>query len=476
MTGRWGKGSRQERLDNAQWQGVNTWRHAPYMANATLEWHTGVGKTHAVVKAYEPFRKMFPAHIEENNIVVVVPTLKLKDDWIREGGHIDTYGFENISVYVLNSYITCYHNCKWLIIDEIHKVLGTDAEFFNKAIEFTRCAFRLGLSATLTTEEKAILSQKGMPVCHTISEFESKVEGFTSDYYEYNIAVPLNHIEREEYDRFSAIFEQNKRFFLVNEQFDIKLAFSAAKNIAICHKIAEFRGWKKDMGDEDDNSPTKIKENANKCIMGMSKRKEIIYNAKGKLDITEQIINKFPNKLIMTFSMTAEMADAITFRVGANARSYHTKIKGEIRDVVQGDLFDNKTSKRKRIGVDKIKKETLELFSKREITVMNTVKALDEGYDLPVIDMSIITCGASSERQQKQRKGRSTRYNKENVNKKSIIVNLYAPNTQDEKWLKERQKSTRGARWIKTIEDIEDESSQSMDFSVNREAEDWSEY
>jgi len=170
------------------------------------------------------------------------------------------------------------------------------------------------------------------------------------------------------------------------------------------------------------------------------------------------------------------MADAITFRVGANARSYHTKIKGEIRDVVQGDLFDNKTAKRKRVGVDKIKKETLELFSKREITVMNTVKALDEGYDLPVIDMSIITCGASSERQQKQRKGRSTRYNSADVNKKSIIVNLYAPNTQDEKWLKERQKSTRGARWIKTIEDIEDESSQSMDFSVNREAEDWSEY
>ena len=107
---------------------------------------------------------------------------------------------------------------------------------------------------------------------------------------------------------------------------------------------------------------------------------------------------------------------------------------------------------------------------------MNTVKALDEGYDLPVIDMSIITCGASSERQQKQRKGRSTRYNSADVNKKSIIVNLYAPDTQDEKWLKERQKTTRGARWITTIEDIEDESSESMDFSLNRKAEDWSEY
>src|SRR6187402_1752101 len=194
MTGRWGNGSRQERLDAAQWQGVNIWRNAPYRGNGTLEWHTGVGKTHSIVKAYNPFREKFPAHIEENNIIVVVPTLKLKDDWIKEGGHIDKYGFENISVYVINSYITCYHNCKWLIIDEVHRVLGTDAEFFNKAIEFTNCAFRLGLSATLTYEEKQILKTKNMPVCHTISEFEAKVEGFTSDYFEYNIPVALNHV------------------------------------------------------------------------------------------------------------------------------------------------------------------------------------------------------------------------------------------------------------------------------------------
>jgi superfamily II DNA or RNA helicase len=474
MTGRWGNGSRQERLDAAQWQGVNTWRSRPFMGNGTLEWHTGVGKTHSIVKAYTPFREKFPAYIEENNIIVLVPTLKLKDDWIKEGGHIDKYGFENISVYVINSYITCYHNCKWLIIDEVHRVLGTDAEFFNKAIEFTRCAFRLGLSATLTYEEKQILKAKNMPVCHTISEFESKVEGFTSDYLEYNIAVPLNHIEREEYDKFSSLFEQNKRFFLVQDQFDLKLAYSAAKNIAVCHQIAKFRGWNADMGMEDENAPPKIKENANKCLMGMSKRKEIIYNAKGKLNITEQIINKFPNKLIMTFSMSSEMADAITFRIGSKARSYHTKIKGEVRDV-QGSLFDT-TTKKKRIGVDKIKKETLELFAKREITVMNTVRALDEGYDLPVIDMSIITCGASSNRQQKQRKGRSTRYNSADVNKKSIIVNLYAPDTQDERWLKERQKDSRGVRWITTIELIEDESIESADFDITSKGEDWSEY
>lgn len=474
--GRWGNGSRQERLDAAQWQGVNIWRSAPYYANGTLEWHTGVGKTYAVVKAYTPFRDRFPAHIEENNIIVLVPSLKLKDDWVKEGGHIDVHGFENISVYVINSYITCYHKCKLLIIDEIHKVLGVDAEYFNKAIEFTKSSFKMGLSATLTPDEKIILREKGMPVCHTISEFEAKTEGFTSDYFEYNIAVPLNHIEREEYNKFSALFDQNKRFFLVQDQFDIKLAYKAAKNMAVCHQIAIFRGWTKDKGDEDDNAPIKIRENANKCIMGMTKRKEIIYNAKGKLEVTEQIIKKFPNKLIMTFSMTAEMADAITFRIGEKARSYHTRIKGEYRDVVQGTLFDDKPPKRKKVGVDKIKKETLELFAKREITVMNTVKALDEGYDLPVIDMSIITCGASSERQQKQRKGRSTRHDSNNVNKKSIIVNLYAPDTQDEKWLKERQRSSRGVRRITTIDEIEDESIESADFDISSKKSDWSEY
>jgi len=475
MTGRWGHGTRQDRLDTAQWQGVNIWRASPHRGNGTLEWHTGVGKTYSIVKAYKPFREKFPAHIEENNIIVVVPTLKLKDDWVKEGGHIDKHGFENISVYVINSYVTEYHRCKWLIIDEIHRVLGVDADTFNKTIEFTKAEFKLGLSATLTLEEKIILRDKGMPVCHTISEFESKVEGFTSDYFEYNLAVPLNHLELKRYEEYSRIFEQNKRFFIVQDQFDLKLAFAATKNMDICRNISKFRGWRVDQGEDDDNAPAKIKDGAIKCIVGMTKRKEIIYNSQNKLLVTEQIINKFPDKLIMTFSMSAEMADAITFKLGAKARSYHTKIKGETREVVQADLFNTKP-KTKKIGVERIKRETIDLFSKREITVMNAVKALDEGFDLPQIDMSIITCGAASQRQQKQRKGRSTRFNEADVNKKSIIVNLYAPNTQDEKWLKERQKTTTGARWITTLEDIEDESTESMDFDINRKAENWSEY
>jgi hypothetical protein len=65
-----------------------------------------------------------------------------------------------------------------------------------------------------------------MPVCHTITEFESKVEGFTSDYFEYNLAVPLNHLEIRRYEEYSRLFEQNKRFFIVQDQFDLKLAFA----------------------------------------------------------------------------------------------------------------------------------------------------------------------------------------------------------------------------------------------------------
>jgi superfamily II DNA or RNA helicase len=151
------------------------------------------------------------------------------------------------------------------------------------------------------------------------------------------------------------------------------------------------------------------------------------------------------------------------------------KSKGKLEKLFK-QIYSIQLPKTKKIGVERIKKETIELFSKREITVMNAVKALDEGFDLPQIDMSIITCGAASQRQQKQRKGRSTRFNEADVTKKSIIVNLYAPNTQDEKWLKERQKTTTGARWITTLEDIEDESTESMDFDISRKAENWSEY
>ena len=458
MTGRFGTGTRLERLNFAQWQGINTWVSAPYYANGTLEWHTGVGKTHACHKAYTRFRQKFPADVPENNIIVVVPTIKLKEDWEKPGGHIQKWNLQNIQVFVINTYITQVHRCRLLIIDEIHRVLGEDAESFNKTIDITNTQFRLGLSATLTFEEKEMLIRKAMPVCHTITEDEARAEGFTSDYIEYNLAVPFNHVEKAHYEQYSRQHDSNQRFFVLDRGFDFQLAMSCTKNMDACRRVATYRGWTPDMGDKHEDSPVNIKKYANMWNQGMTKRKNILYNCLGKVDATQELIERFAHATIMTFSQTADMADAITARLPDISRSYHTKVKGETRAV---------GGKSGRVSADNVKKETLLFFAKRKIRVLNAVKALDEGYDLPMINMSIITSGSSKARQQKQRKGRTTRFDENDVGKKAIIVNLYVPNTQDEKWLKERQGDNAKVYWVSSIDDIGyEEPIEGADFDI----------
>jgi len=469
--GRFGEGTRLERLNRAQWQGVETWLHPPYLANGSLEWHTGTGKTYACHKVYGRFRIKFPANEPENNIIVVVPSTKLKDDWENPlTGHIVKWGLENIEVFVINTYITETRRCKLLIIDEIHRVLGEEADSFNKAIDITTCNFRLGLSATLTDEEKNTLRAKGMPVCHTITEEEAREEGFTSDYLEYNLAVNLNHIEKAEYESYSKMFDKNKRYFVIDNRFDFKLMMQCTSNAHACLRVARYRGWSTSMGVDHADSPASIKKYANMCNKGMTMRKNILYNTKAKADVAEALIRKFSDMTIMTFSQTADMADELTARLPDISRSYHTKVKSEIRDPkdAQTDMFGTlRTKKPKKIGADKVKEESLMLFSSKAIRVLNAVKALDEGYDLPIINMSIILAASSKIRQQKQRKGRSTRFDEDDEEKKSVIINLYVPETQDEVWLKERQSTSKNIIWADNINDIGNEQHiEGEDFNI----------
>lgn len=452
---------RQRRLDAAQWDGVNAWLRPPNMGRGTLEWHTGVGKTHSVVKAYPRFRAKFDS--DDDNIIIVVPTLILKNAW---EAHAIKWGWTKVEVFVINSYVTELHKCKWLIIDECHRVLSEDAETFNKTIDVSTYDFCLCLSATLTPEEKYILQKRGLPVVHTISEAEARAEGFTSDYIEYNLEVKLNHIEQKTYDTASKMHDSNMRFFVIDNKFEFNIAMACMANIQRCKEVARYRGWNPDKGEQDEDSPSNIKKAAVLWNKGMSDRKNLLYGCKAKIDTAVAIIRKFPKKRIITFSMNSEVADAITLAIGDKARSYHTNLKGEIREGEQTSLFAK--AKPKKIGVKKLKEETLTLFEKGEVTTVNSVKALDEGFDSVSIDMSIIIAASSKGRQQKQRKGRSTRFDRENENKKTIIVNLYVKGTQDEKWLKERQENSKDVHWISSIDEIDETTpTESEDFNIN---------
>jgi superfamily II DNA or RNA helicase len=82
------------------------------------------------------------------------------------------------------------------------------------------------------------------------------------------------------------------------------------------------------------------------------------------------------------------------------------------------------------------------------VYAMIAVKALDEGVDIPTIDLGLIASRTSKQLQNTQRVGRTLRIIE---GKKSFVINLYIKESQDEIWLK---KSTKGLRclWMESVD------------------------
>jgi len=104
-----------------------------------------------------------------------------------------------------------------------------------------------------------------------------------------------------------------------------------------------------------------------------------------------------------------------------------------------------------KVVASKLRKLALTKFEAGEVQVLCTAKALDEGFNVENIECAIICSASSKRRQMVQRMGRSLRFVK---NKTAKILNIYIKNTQDETWLRKRQKGDTNIRWISDINQI----------------------
>jgi len=97
-----------------------------------------------------------------------------------------------------------------------------------------------------------------------------------------------------------------------------------------------------------------------------------------------------------------------------------------------------------------VRKKRLQQFvSDPAIRVIHTSKALDEGKDVPALEMALILSSSSAERQDLQRSGRAIRWVE---GKQALVINLYIRDTQDERWLRERQKKSVNITWVNSVE------------------------
>lgn len=328
----------------------------------------------------------------EKRILVVVPTITLKEQWTNL---INYWGFSlNCEIQVINTVITKEWLCDLLIIDEIHLIF---ADTFKQVFEKVKYKLILGLTATLERlDGKHKLCEQYCPVFDNIPIVECMANGWVSLYKEYQVLIDVENID--------TYLQYNKEFTEHFEFFD----FSWEK-VQSCLGPKGFKyryQLSKEMFPSDEDKRKRamqsITYHATAFMRTVQARKAFINNHPKKLELCRKIIEARPNSKIITFSNSIAMAEKIGI----------------------GNVYSGKDSKKKgRI--------TIEEFSSQPIGILNTIRKADAGLDIPGLSVAIIIGTDSSPIKAVQRLGRTIRFEEGKV---AEIFNIVINQTVETKW------------------------------------------
>lgn len=328
-------------------------------------------------------------------IIIVVPTITLKEQWDSELKRLHVSS--NCNVLVINTVIKNEYFCDLLIIDEIHR---TGSDKFSLIFKCIQYRFILGLTATIERlDGKHETIQRYCPVVDTITLTEALVNGWVSPYTEFQVIIQVEDIDT--YKRYNKEFIEHFSFF--NFDWEIATNCLGRNGFIFRNKLRDKMappGATEKQRKELFNNITYHATQFMRCVQA---RKNFINNHPKKLEIARQIIAARPNSKIITFSNNIKMAESI----GMN-----------------GKVYSGKDSKKKgRI--------TMEEFAKMSTGVLHTIQKVNEGLDCPGLSVAIMIGIDSSKIKSVQRTGRVIRKEED---KKAEIFNIIIDETVELKW------------------------------------------
>ena len=151
-------------------------------------------------------------------------------------------------------------------------------------------------------------------------------------------------------------------------------------------------------------------------LMGkMLERKKLVNNYEGKFEIVKNIIKENMDKKVIIFNEFNSQTTAMYWQlldIGVKAVMVHSGLDAEKRE------------------------QNLMNFRNDRFNIMLATKVLDEGWNIPSIDLAIIMAGNSTKRQTIQRIGRSLR--KKAGKEYSNIYQIYVADTIEEDYANKR--------------------------------------
>lgn len=372
---------------------------------------TGFGKTRcALMEIEEMARKN-----ENVRVLVVVPTLYLQQQWterLEERSLLSSCTVEVINTVVKESYPAA--EVDLLVLDEVHRY---NSPVFSRVFDRVTYRYVLGLTATLPKGEKYELTRRRCPIFERVPLREALDNGWVAPFIVYNLGLDLSYAERKRYDDLNEKY--HKHFAAFNHNF--ALAMECLQNDSKARSYARQQNW----------DFRRVKMHAAQWIRNVQQRKKLLYNSTTKIKAAKALIQRFPTRKILSFSQSIAAANKIRDYLPDRVVTYHSDMTGTEQDEAMRRFRDSENGHH----------------------VLSTSKALDQGADLPDVDMALVVSGTSKPLQSIQRLGRTIR---KGDGKRAVIVEIYARDTQDAKWLQKRQRKTprETIYHVRSIEDI----------------------
>jgi superfamily II DNA or RNA helicase len=348
---------------------------------------TGAGKSFLAILAIE--RTARPC-------LVVVPTLDLVNQWARDceaslGVPVGIWGggehrTESITISTYDSaQIHMEHEGNafgFVIFDECHHLPGPSYRWIAK---MAIAPYRLGLSATPERGDggEVLLQQLIGPEVYRaeISELKGR---YLSHYETQLVEVPLDLSEATLYQEQRAIYTQ-----FVREQ---GIDFSGPQ------------GWQDFLGQ------CFKSEAGREAYRAYRNQKDIVKNSTSKLKVLWELLYAHRHEQVLIFTNDNETAYGIGEKFCLPVLTHQTRIKE--------------------------RKKIMEAFKSGELPWLVTSKVLNEGVDVPKVNVGIIVSGSGSVREHVQRLGRLLR---KDGDRPAQLIELVSLNTA-EKWQSQRRR------------------------------------
>lgn len=373
----------------------------------------GCGKTAMGIFAIRRVLNAMP----EAHILVVVPSAPVGKQWKREIVKC-TSPFENVKVITVDKAAKNYKDIPkvdLLVIDEIHQIPTP------KRVSCLKIQYRMILGLTATYERldgKHAIIDRVAPIADSITLAEGIKNGWTSKQKVYVVMCDIE--DRNEYNAMTNKFKDLFAWFSYDFDMPFKvLSDSDSRDFFINDKVVPelqlLEGWDDDFVRMNKkrvlSSAYKIAmSNSSSFIRTMTNRKNFIYHHSKKKEVANRILEAKKGQKGITFWSTIE--DCMDVKHGKPYAS-----------PAQDNDFTEKGNR-----------ETLDWFFSTPGAVINTVRALNIGFDCPEITFGIIAGFNSSKTDSMQRRGRVVRINKFFADKSAELYYVVIQGTVDEHW------------------------------------------